>query len=149
MDTEGLLRSLNDHGVEYVVIGAAAFPVHGYARATLDIDILIRPDSDNAGKTFAALRDFGYDVSDVSAEDFLRYKVLIRQYVVEADFHPNAAGVTFDDVWRRRVVSTYGATNVAYASLEDLIAMKQAANRPKDREDLRCLLRLRERRSPS
>lgn len=41
MDTEGLLRSLRDHAVEYVVIGATAFPIHGYARATLDIDVFI------------------------------------------------------------------------------------------------------------
>ena len=39
MDTESLLGSLNAHKVRYVVIGAAAFPVHAYARATLDIDI--------------------------------------------------------------------------------------------------------------
>ena len=32
MDTEGLLRSLNAHSVRYVIIGATAFPVHGYAR---------------------------------------------------------------------------------------------------------------------
>ena len=38
MDTEGLLKSLNAHDVRYVVIGATAFPVHGYARATLDMD---------------------------------------------------------------------------------------------------------------
>lgn len=42
MDIEGLLRSLNAHSAEYVVIGATAFPVHGYARATLDVDIFIR-----------------------------------------------------------------------------------------------------------
>ncbi len=38
MDIEGLLRSLNAHSVEYVIIGATAFPIHGYARATLDVD---------------------------------------------------------------------------------------------------------------
>jgi predicted nucleotidyltransferase len=42
VDIESLLRSLNDHSVEYVLIGATAFPVHGYARATLDVDIFIR-----------------------------------------------------------------------------------------------------------
>ena len=41
MDTESLLKSLNAHNVEYVVVGATAFPVHGYSRATLDIDIFI------------------------------------------------------------------------------------------------------------
>jgi predicted nucleotidyltransferase len=42
MDIEDLLRSLNDHNVEFVIIGATALPIHGYARATLDIDIFIR-----------------------------------------------------------------------------------------------------------
>ena len=37
MDIERLLRLLNEHSVRYVVIGATAFPVHGYARATLDV----------------------------------------------------------------------------------------------------------------
>ena len=48
MDIESLLRSLNDHSVEYVLIGATAFPVHGYARATLDVDVFIRAALDNA-----------------------------------------------------------------------------------------------------
>lgn len=34
MDTEKLLACLNDRKVKYVVIGATAFPVHGYVRAT-------------------------------------------------------------------------------------------------------------------
>jgi predicted nucleotidyltransferase len=41
MDTEKLLRLLNENKVKYVIIGATAFPVHGYARATLDLDIFI------------------------------------------------------------------------------------------------------------
>ena len=85
MDTEGLLRSLNAHNVRYVVIGAAAFPVHGYARATLDIDLFIEPSRDNADRAREALAAFGYDMSDVSVDDLLQTKVLIRQYVVETD----------------------------------------------------------------
>jgi hypothetical protein len=30
VDIEGLLRSSNAHSVDYVLIGATAFPVHGY-----------------------------------------------------------------------------------------------------------------------
>jgi len=48
MDTEDLLRFLNARRVEFVIIGATAFPIHGYARATLDIDIFIRPEPQNA-----------------------------------------------------------------------------------------------------
>ena len=71
MDTESLLKLLNTHKVEYVIIGATAFPVHGYARATLDLDIFIRPDPANAVRAFETLRDFGYDVTDLTAEDLL------------------------------------------------------------------------------
>ncbi len=58
MDIESLLRSLNDHSVEYVLIGATAFPVHGYARATLDVDIFIRATPENAQRTRRALTAF-------------------------------------------------------------------------------------------
>jgi hypothetical protein len=53
VDAERLLRLLNAHKVRYVVIGATAFPVHGYARATLDIDIFIDATPDNARATNA------------------------------------------------------------------------------------------------
>ena len=146
MDTEGLLRSLNAHNVRYVIIGATAFPVHGYARATLDIDVFIEPTQENAGRVRQALAAFGYDLSDVSEEDLLTKKVLIRQYMLETDIHPFAKGVTFDEVWRNRVQDRLGQTPAAFASLADLIRMKEAADRPKDREDLRALRALRKRR---
>lgn len=38
MDTEGLLKLLNENNVDFVIIGATAFPVYGYAGATLDGD---------------------------------------------------------------------------------------------------------------
>ncbi|MBC8392571.1 MAG: nucleotidyltransferase [Deltaproteobacteria bacterium] len=139
MDTENLLRSLNAHNVEYVIIGATAFPVHGYARATLDIDLFIRPDPENASRTHRALKDFGYDVADIDHEDLLTNKVLIRQYLVETDIHPFVTGISFDQVWENRVAGRYGSEEVYYASLDDLIIMKKAAGRSKDLEDLRIL----------
>jgi hypothetical protein len=51
MDTESLLKSLKEHKVQFVISGATAFPVHGYSRATLGIDIFIRPETSNAEKT--------------------------------------------------------------------------------------------------
>jgi len=143
VDIESLLRSLNDHSVEYVVIGATAFPVYGYARATFDVDIFIRATPENARRTRSALTAFGYDLADVTDDELLTKKVLIRQYLVEADIHPFACGVTFDEVWSRRVQDRFGQTPVSFASLDDLIRMKVAAGRPKDLEDLRVLRRLR------
>jgi hypothetical protein len=126
-----------------VVIGATAFPVHGYSRATLDIDIFIRPEVSNAEKTLSALKDFGYDVSELAIDELLTKKILIRQYLVETDIHPYVKGVSFDEVWKNKVKAKFGDTFAWFASLNDLIKMKRAAGRPKDREDLKYLLKLK------
>lgn len=144
MDTESLLKSLSDHKVDFVVIGATAFPIHGYARATLDIDLFVRPTPENVHRVLAALRSFGYDVEDLTEEDLLKKKVLIRQYLVETDIHPFVTGITFEQVWANRVMGSYKNQKVYYACLEDLITMKKAAGRPKDLEDLKVLVRLKE-----
>ena len=143
MDTESLLRFLNARKARYVVIGATAFPVHGYARATLDVDLFIEASEENARRVRDALSDFGYDVTDLTIDDLLKKKVLIRQYVLQTDLHPFVAGATFEDVWRNRVESHLGRTPAAFASLDDLIRMKEAAGRPKDLEDLKVLRKLK------
>jgi predicted nucleotidyltransferase len=144
MDVEDLLKSLKEHKVRFVVIGATAFPVHGYSRATLDIDLFIEPTQANARRTHEALKSFGYDVSDITLDDLLTKKVLIRQYLVETDIHPFVKGVSFGRVWTNRVKAKLGGVFVWFASLDDLIRMKQAAGRPKDAEDLKFLRRLRQ-----
>ena len=147
MEVEGLLRSLKEHKVRFVIIGATAFPVHGYSRATLDIDIFIEPTPINAQRARAALQTFGYDMSDVSVDDLLTRKLLIRQYIVETDIHPFVKGTTFARVWANKIKARFGHTFVWFASLDDLIEMKQAAGRPKDKEDLKFLRRLKQRRA--
>ena len=146
MDIENLLKSLHDHNVKFVIIGAAAFPVHGYARATLDTDIFIEPTEENAKNCLAALRNFGYDVSQITAHDLLKKKTLIRQYLVEVDIHPYVIGVTFQGVWKHRVKDKIGKVETCFAGLDDLIKMKRAAGRPKDKEDLKALLKLKNRK---
>ena len=147
MDIESLLKLLNAHCVEYVIIGASAFPAHGYTRTTLDLDLFIRPEPANAERVISALREFGYDVTDLTVEDLLSFKILFRQYMLEADIHPFVTGITYEQVWQNRLSDPYGDTPTSFASLDDLIQMKQAANRPKDQDDLKYLLSLRNRNS--
>jgi predicted nucleotidyltransferase len=146
MDIEDLLKLLNEHKVKFVIIGAAAFPVHGYARATLDTDIFIAPTKLNATKCLAALRDFGYDVGQITEKDLLKKKILLRQYLVEVDIHPYVKGVTFRSIWKNRVKDKIGSAAAYFVSLDDLIRMKRAAGRAKDREDLKVLLKLQKTR---
>jgi predicted nucleotidyltransferase len=143
VDTENLLKLLKENKVDFVVIGATAFPVHGYARTTLDIDIFIRPARENAERTWKALKEFGYDMTDISIEELLIKKLLIRQYTVETDIHPHVKGISFDEVWKNRVRAKFGNTFVYFASLDDLIKMKKAAGRARDLEDLKVLRNIR------
>jgi len=143
MTAEKLLKLLKENRIKFVIIGATAFPVHGYSRATLDIDIFIKPERANAQRTRKALKKFGYDVSDITIDDLLTKKVLIRQYLIETDIHPVVKGVTFERVWKNKIKARFGETFVWFACLDDLIKMKRNAGRPKDIEDLKYLLRLK------
>ena len=145
MDIESLLRCLNARRVDYVVIGALAMPVHGYFRASRDIDVLIRPTEENARSTLAALADAGYDVADLDASTLLVKKILLRQYAPRTDVHPSAKGVDWDGVSGRAVATEIAGVPARVASLDDMIAMKEAAGRPKDLEDLKALRRLKDR----
>lgn len=143
MDISKLLSSLNDRHVRCVLIGASAFPSHGYMRLTNDIDIFIEPTRENAQRTLDALRDVGYDVTDLTVDQVLTKKILFRQYILATDIHPSAAGATFKTVWKNKKADTIEGVPVFVASLNDLIKMKRAANRPKDREDLKALRTLK------
>ena len=145
MNAEKLLKLLKENRVKFVIIGATAFPIHGYSRATLDIDIFIKPEKANAKRTWKALKQFGYDVTNLTIDELLTKKVLIRQYRVETDIHPNVKGVTFEKIWKNKVKAKFGQTFAWFASLDDLIKMKKAASRPQDIEDLKYLLQLKKR----
>lgn len=149
MNTEKLLKLLKENHVKFVIIGATAFPVHGYSRATLDVDIFIEPETANSQRTLKALKEFGYDVSDITVDDLLTKKILIRQYLVETDIHPIVEGITFKQVWKNKVKAKFGKTFAWFASLDDLIKMKKSAPRTKDLEDLKYLLKIKKRTKKS
>jgi hypothetical protein len=147
MDTEKLLKLLKENKAVFLVIGASAFPIYGYARATLDIDLFVKPDLKNIKRVMKALREFGYDITDLLPEDFLKNKVLIRQYTLEADIHPFVKGITFEESWKNRISAKFGETRVNFPCLDDMIKMKKAAGRNIDLEDLKYLREIKKRKA--
>ena len=143
MDIENLLKLLKEYKVKFVIIGAMAFPLYGYSRVTLDTDIFIKSTEKNAERTWKALKKFGYDVADITIQDLLSKKLLIRQYAVETDIHPFAKGITFEEVWKHKKAGKIGNITIYFASLDDLIKMKKAAGRKKDKDDLKILKKLK------
>ncbi|GBE38053.1 hypothetical protein BMS3Bbin08_00652 [bacterium BMS3Bbin08] len=53
-DFKELLQLFNKHNVEYVIIGSYALAFHGCPRYTGDLDILVKPDSNNAKNIISA-----------------------------------------------------------------------------------------------
>lgn len=139
MKIENLIKLLNDHRVEYLIIGAEACAAHGLVRATQDIDILINPTEENINRTRAALEEFGFDTTDASLKDFQTKKILFRKYWYDVDIHPSAKGIDLQEAFKNRFPGLFEGISTYFASLDDLIRMKKAANRPKDQEDLRYL----------
>ena len=109
----------------------------------MDIDIFIEATESNAQNILKSLKEFGYEISEISIDDLLYKKLLIRQYLIETDIHPFVAGVTFEEFLDKRIVEKYKNVPAPFADLESLIKMKKAANRPKDIEDLKQLEKLK------
>ena len=56
---EPLFRALNASGTRYVVVGGVATVLHGYARLTADIDLIIDLEEDAASRAMRALGGLG------------------------------------------------------------------------------------------
>lgn len=54
-DLKALLRSLNQYGVDYLLIGGYALAAHGYQRATTDIDIVVPATAESGQRVKQAL----------------------------------------------------------------------------------------------
>ena len=66
VDFKEFLKLLSEHGVRYLLIGGYAVGYHGYPRATNDMDIWIAVSSDNARRAVMVLRQFGFDLPEVT-----------------------------------------------------------------------------------
>jgi hypothetical protein len=139
-DFVDILSLLLEHGAEFVVVGAHALAVHGVARATGDIDVLVRPTATNAERVVAALRAFGAPLAThgVSTRDFTIEGTIYQLGLPprRIDLLTRIDGVSFDEVWNGRVVRVVDALSVPFLGREELVRNKRAAGRPKDLADL-------------
>jgi hypothetical protein len=57
---ECIFRGLNEAGVHYLVLGGLAVVAHGYARLTMDVDLVLSFDADNMTRAVAVFRDLDF-----------------------------------------------------------------------------------------
>jgi predicted nucleotidyltransferase len=73
-------------------------------------------------------------------EDLRTLKILIRDYSLPVDLHPFAKGVDTESVLARSEPTEIDGVPVRVPCFEDLVAMKRAAGRVKDLDDLQHLV---------
>jgi hypothetical protein len=78
IDFKEFLNLLNAKAVKYLLIGGYAVGYHGYPRATNDIDIWIAINPDNAERMETVLREFGFNIPELSADLFLKENSIVR-----------------------------------------------------------------------
>jgi hypothetical protein len=140
-DFSDFLRLLNDHGVEYLVVGGYAVGHYGYPRATADLDIWVSTAAGNAARLLEVMGAFGFAGEDLDAGLFTEPDRVVRMGVppVRIELLTGVDGVEFRDCWSRRVDAEWDGTPLHLIALADLKRNKRAAGRHKDLDDLEHL----------
>jgi hypothetical protein len=140
-DFKELLLALNEHGVEYLIVGAHALAAHGHVRATKDLDLWMRAEESNAQKVLQALSDFGAPLNDLTADDLSRKETIFQIGVppLRIDIITSIDGVEFADAWPARLQTTFGGVPAFVISRHHLITNKQTTARLQDLADVQQL----------
>lgn len=137
-----LLGTLARHGVDFVVIGGMAGISHGSNYPSFDLDVVYARDRANIGRLVSALEEIGVRLRGApAAVPFLLDARAIENganftFITphgDLDVLADAAGMpAFDELRSASVERELAGQPVRVAALGHLIAMKRAANRPKD-----------------
>lgn len=141
MDFTDFVHALNANGVEYLLVGGYAVGVHGYVRATVDIDFFYRRTPENVTRVLAALQEFGVppvvlDRAHLEAQDTV---TAFGEPPVRIDLLSGLSGVTFDEARDGAVQVPLDGELLPVIGLRALRANKVASGRSKDLHDLEQL----------
>jgi hypothetical protein len=149
-DPEALARTLNDHGVDYVVVGGVAAIRHGSRRTTLDLDIVPAPAPDNYRRLGEALAAIDAHLRGVDAhllgidprdpEELARGADLgLATDLGVLDVLQQLVGLDYPALRSRADPAQLGDQEIKVAHVDDLIAMKLRAGRPIDLQDIAAI----------
>jgi hypothetical protein len=133
-----LLAAFAAAGVEFAIVGGLAVNAYGYARATHDLDIFIRPTEENARAAFGALLALGIPLEGLEPGDLLDDEENLRFGPEEdhIDILASIGEMTFDQVWRNRVEASVDGLSVPFISKADLMENKRQVGRLRDLADV-------------
>jgi hypothetical protein len=142
-DFRDILALLQAEGASFLIVGAHALAVHGYLRATGDLDLWVRPNPENAQRVWRALLRFGapVDALNLSQADLEKPGIVFQVGLPprRIDILTEISGIEFAEAWTTRVVQVVDDLEVPFLGREALVRNKRASGRDKDLADLRVL----------
>ena len=133
---------LNNRGAKYLIVGARACWLHGYIRATMDVDILVPEDLENHARLIAALSELeDHAAAELTTQDLVENVVVKIADEVEVDVSTRAWKVSYADAVGTSLKATIEGVEVPYIDLQTLIKSK-STGREQDKVDVRRLLSL-------
>ena len=140
-DYRDILQSLADEQAKFLLVGAYALAAHGYPRATMDIDIWVRPSPDNAEAVLRALRRFGAPTSELTVTDLQKGDTIFQIGVAprRIDIITGVSGLRFDEAFANSIEIDIEGLKLRIPSVDDLIINKRASGRTKDLADVEAL----------
>jgi len=140
-DLKALIESLNRQQADYLLIGGYALFVHGYHRATTDIDVLVPATVESGVKVRAALLALPDQAArDLQPEWFAEGENIRVADAFLVDILLNACGETYDTLKQYAITVDLEGIPVKTVNLEGLLKTKQTL-RDKDISDRRILER--------
>lgn len=142
-DLREFVELLNSNRVDYLIVGAFAVAFHGFPRYTGDLDILVRPEPQNAQRVLHALSQFGFGRLGIRMEDLDRPGKVVQLGVPpnRIDLLTAISGVSFEEAWDSRQEAELDGTPVLFIGRVALMRNKQNAGRAKDLGDVEELKR--------
>lgn len=139
-----IVGCLNGSGIDYALCGGLAVAVHGYIRATRDIDILISPES--LAEALRALALIGYDLeaglfkfNQGSDREMQLFRVSRAEGTSLTTLDLMLVTPVLIVVWNDRELVRAFDTDIKVVSKTALIKMKQLAGRLQDVADIESL----------
>ena len=130
---------LNKCKAQYLIVGARACWLHGYVRATADVDILIPEDLENHARVIAALSELeDRAAAELTPHDFVDNIVVKIADEVEVDVSTRAWTVSYADAIITALKITIEGVEVSYVDLQTLIKSK-STQREQDKVDIQRL----------
>lgn len=136
-DLREFVELLNSKCVEYLVVGAFAVAFHGYPRYTGDLDLLIRPTAENAGRVIEALWQFGFGSLGIELADLSSPGMVVQLGVQpnRIDLLTALSGVSFEEAWATRQDAILDGVPTQFIGFSALIQNKENTGRAKDLGD--------------